>query len=77
MKGPRKMSAFIPHEVVSIVSSKSLNQIYANEKKKKRTPTVKKYKNKSPKWNKEISAYVLNFYGRATVSSIKNFIMIG
>lgn len=35
-----------------------------------------KFKNKTPKWNKNIEAYVLNFYGRATISSIKNFIMI-
>jgi hypothetical protein len=37
---------------------------------------VLKYKNKCPKWNKSLGAYVLNFNGRASVSSIKNFIFI-
>jgi hypothetical protein len=37
---------------------------------------VLKFKNKTPKWSKEVGAYVLNFGGRATVSSIKNFIMV-
>ena len=37
---------------------------------------VEKFINKYPRWNKEIGAYVLNFKGRATHSSIKNFIIV-
>ena len=36
-----------------------------------------KFRNKVPKWCDQTGSYVLNFYGRATVSSIKNFILIG
>ena len=36
-----------------------------------------KFKNKIPKWCNDTGSYVLNFYGRASVSSIKNFIMVG
>jgi len=71
------MTAFIPMVDKNIVNNgKSLSEIYEKEKKKKMQASVIKFKNKTPKWNKNIEAYVLNFYGRATISSIKNFIMI-
>lgn len=76
LKGPRRMSAYMPAGQ-PITSKKRLNELYEQEKKKKVPPTVHKFKNKTPKWNSSIEAYVLNFYGRATVSSIKNFIMVG
>ena len=50
--------------------------IQAKEKKKLK-PSVLKFKNKTPQWCKEIDAYVLNFGGRASVSSIKNFVLVG
>ena len=30
-------------------------------------------KNKQPKWNDQVGAYVLNFNGRVTRASVKNF----
>ena len=30
-------------------------------------------KNKPPKWNEQVGAYVLNFNGRVTRASVKNF----
>ena len=30
-------------------------------------------KNKAPKWNEQVGAYVLNFNGRVTRASVKNF----
>ena len=33
-------------------------------------------KNKEPQWNEETQSFVLNFYGRVTLASIKNFQVI-
>jgi hypothetical protein len=44
-------------------------------KRNKKDNKILKFINKPPKWNKEISAYALNFRGRATISSVKNFII--
>ena len=35
--------------------------------------SVKIVKNKFPKWNEHVGAYVLNFNGRVTRASVKNF----
>jgi len=32
--------------------------------------------NKPPRWNEQIQAYVLNFYGRVDKPSVKNFQLI-
>jgi len=32
--------------------------------------------NKPPKWNNEVGAYVLNFGGRVTMASVKNFQLV-
>lgn len=32
--------------------------------------------NKSPRWNEQVGAYVLNFNGRVTMASVKNFQLI-
>jgi tubby-related protein 1 len=34
------------------------------------------YKNRQPKWNEELSVYVLNFNSRVTMASVKNFQLI-
>jgi hypothetical protein len=36
---------------------------------------ITKFINKYPRWDAQLAAYVLNFNGRATVSSVKNFII--
>ena len=33
-------------------------------------------KNKTPKWNEQMQAYVLNFAGRVTQASVKNFQLV-
>ncbi len=33
-------------------------------------------RNKPPKWNEQLSAYCLNFKGRVTQASVKNFQLI-
>jgi tubby-related protein 1 len=32
--------------------------------------------NKPPRWNEQIGAYVLNFNGRVTMASVKNFQLV-
>ncbi|CAM9896198.1 unnamed protein product [Ectocarpus fasciculatus] len=32
--------------------------------------------NKPPRWNDQVGAYVLNFYGRVTMASVKNFQLV-
>jgi tubby-related protein 1 len=32
--------------------------------------------NKPPKWNEDVAAYVLNFGGRVTMASVKNFQLV-
>ena len=56
--------------------AKPLSEVYENEQKSKKPSTVFKFKNKMPKWSEESGSYVLNFYGRASVASIKNFILM-
>jgi len=32
--------------------------------------------NKPPRWNEQVGAYVLNFNGRVTMASVKNFQLV-
>merc|ERR1719420_282527 len=42
-----------------------------NETSKMIQPT-----NKAPRWNEQVGAYVLNFSGRVTMASVKNFQLV-
>ncbi|MEE6498672.1 hypothetical protein FKM82_003200 [Ascaphus truei] len=69
-KGPRKMSVIIPgmnmdHERVSI-----------RPRNNKNTESVIELHNKTPVWNDDTQSYVLNFHGRVTQASVKNFQII-
>ncbi|XP_053576587.1 tubby protein homolog isoform X2 [Bombina bombina] len=69
-KGPRKMSVIIPgmnmdHERVSI-----------KPRNNKNTESVIELHNKTPVWNDDTQSYVLNFHGRVTQASVKNFQII-
>ena len=37
---------------------------------------VLRFRNKSPRWNKRLQSYALNFGGRVKQPSIKNFILV-
>merc|ERR1712146_610508 len=41
--------------------------------KNSETDDIQVLKNKQPKWNDQVGAYVLNFNGRVTRASVKNF----
>uniref|UniRef100_W5KLH5 Si:dkey-220f10.4 n=1 Tax=Astyanax mexicanus TaxID=7994 RepID=W5KLH5_ASTMX len=77
-KGPRKMTVIIPgmHENDERVSIRpksqdieSLLTRYENGNKENLVCLV----NKSPSWNEQTQSYVLNFHGRVTQASVKNF----
>ncbi|KAK9965542.1 hypothetical protein ABG768_004629 [Culter alburnus] len=76
-KGPRKMTVIIPgmhenDERVVIRPKSELESLltrYENGNKENLVTLV----NKSPSWNEQTQSYVLNFHGRVTQASVKNF----
>ncbi|XP_029954226.1 tubby protein [Salarias fasciatus] len=79
-KGPRKMTVIIPgmlenDERVEIHPKNDLETLlmrHANGNTDKLVTLV----NKSPSWNDQTQSYVLNFHGRVTKASVKNFQII-
>ncbi|XP_074476534.1 uncharacterized protein LOC141758781 [Sebastes fasciatus] len=79
-KGPRKMTVVIPgmmenDERVSIRPKNELETLlvrHVNSNTDKLVTLV----NKSPSWNEQTQSYVLNFHGRVTQASVKNFQII-
>ncbi|XP_057186559.1 tubby protein homolog isoform X4 [Triplophysa rosa] len=79
-KGPRKMSVIIPgmnmdHERVSIHPRNDHETLLARWQNKS-TESVIELHNKTPVWNDDTQSYVLNFHGRVTQASVKNFQII-
>ena len=80
-RGPRKMSAFIPK-----VDEQGRRAVFRPEKEEEgmlerykasqETRDLISLKNKPPKWNEQLGAYCLNFNGRVTHASVKNFQLI-
>ncbi|ORZ33683.1 tubby C-terminal-like domain-containing protein [Catenaria anguillulae PL171] len=76
-KGPRKMTILLPimspdGDRVRIVP-KEESETLVERMKSDTDPLLLKLHNKSPQWNEETHSYVLNFNGRVTVASVKNF----
>uniref|UniRef100_A0A3Q1D1V6 Tubby C-terminal domain-containing protein n=1 Tax=Amphiprion ocellaris TaxID=80972 RepID=A0A3Q1D1V6_AMPOC len=79
-RGPRKMTVIIPgmlenDERVTIHPKNELETLlarHANGNTDKLVTLV----NKSPSWNEQTQSYVLNFHGRVTQASVKNFQII-
>ncbi|XP_061192333.1 tubby protein homolog [Saccostrea echinata] len=76
-KGPRKMTIIIPgmnldHERVDI-KPRSDNDGLIGRYQRKNMENILELHNKTPVWNGETQSYVLNFHGRVTEESVKNF----
>lgn len=76
-KGPRKMSCIIPgmnldQERVEVQPTDD-NHGIASRWKRKQMENLIELHNKTPVWNEETQSYVLNFHGRVTQASVKNF----
>eukprot|EP00096_Caligus_rogercresseyi_P012706 TRINITY_DN5416_c0_g1_i1.p1 TRINITY_DN5416_c0_g1~~TRINITY_DN5416_c0_g1_i1.p1 ORF type:complete len:495 (+),score=134.34 TRINITY_DN5416_c0_g1_i1:138-1622(+) len=76
-KGPRKMTVILPGmnaegkriEFKALSEHDGLIERY----KSKNLEGILELKNKTPVWNDETQSYVLNFHGRVTQASVKNF----
>eukprot|EP01022_Parablepharisma_sp_SALTPOND_P020104 TRINITY_DN3569_c0_g1_i1.p2 TRINITY_DN3569_c0_g1~~TRINITY_DN3569_c0_g1_i1.p2 ORF type:complete len:198 (+),score=12.16 TRINITY_DN3569_c0_g1_i1:1106-1699(+) len=79
-KGPRRMNVLLPkiNEDGSVVALKPMNEtehLIAQFKSGHRDKMLCLI-NKPPTWNIALEAYVLNFSGRVTMPSVKNFQLI-
>lgn len=83
-RGPRKMQAFLPRvnaiddRVAHWKEAEDLARDDALLERVRRGDTAKfhHFINKPPRWNDQVGAYVLNFNGRVTMASVKNFQLI-
>lgn len=76
-KGPRKMTVILPgmtpdYERV-VLYPQDESQGLIESWKAKHMDNLVKLHNKTPIWNDETQSYVLNFHGRVTQASVKNF----
>ncbi|XP_077190408.1 tubby-related protein 1 isoform X3 [Paroedura picta] len=76
-KGPRKMTVIIPgmdsdNERIPI-RPRNDNDGLLQRWQNKTMENLIELHNKSPSWNDETQSYVLNFHGRVTHASVKNF----
>ncbi|XP_028029763.1 protein king tubby [Bombyx mandarina] len=76
-KGPRKMTVILPgmtpdRQRVAIVPQDDSETLLERLKSQNYDDIVVLH-NKTPVWNEETQSYVLNFHGRVTQASVKNF----
>ncbi|XP_042722556.1 tubby-related protein 3 isoform X1 [Lagopus leucura] len=76
-KGPRKMSVIIPgmnmnHKRIP-VQPRNENESLLSKWQTKDLENLIELHNKAPVWNDDSQSYVLNFHGRVTQASVKNF----
>ncbi|XP_069437620.1 tubby-related protein 3 isoform X1 [Ovis canadensis] len=76
-KGPRKMSVIIPgmnmnHERIPFQPRNDHESLLSKWQNKAMENLIELH-NKSPVWNDDTQSYVLNFHGRVTQASVKNF----
>ncbi|NXI37852.1 TULP3 protein, partial [Galbula dea] len=76
-KGPRKMSVIIPgmnmnHKRIPIHPQNEHESLLSKWQTKNLENLIELH-NKAPVWNDDTQSYVLNFHGRVTQASVKNF----
>ncbi len=79
-KGPRKMTTIIPamtadHQRIHLSPRKDSETLLGKWKSNSMTDILELH-NKHPVWSDETQAYVLNFHGRVTQASVKNFQLV-
>ncbi|XP_021954058.1 protein king tubby 1 isoform X2 [Folsomia candida] len=79
-KGPRKMTVVVPGMLNENKRKEfrpdSDNDGIIERWKSRKIDGLVELKNKTPVWNEESQSYVLNFHGRVTQASVKNFQVI-
>ncbi|XP_006862833.1 PREDICTED: tubby-related protein 3 [Chrysochloris asiatica] len=76
-KGPRKMSVIVPgmnmnHERIPFRPRNDHENLLSKWQSKMMENLIELH-NKAPVWNDDTQSYVLNFHGRVTQASVKNF----
>lgn len=79
-KGPRKMTVIVPamthdHQRIA-VKPRSEGEMLIERWKAGNMTDLLELHNKQPVWSDETQAYVLNFHGRVTQASVKNFQLV-
>ena len=78
-RGPRKMQVSIPkvdeHEDKADGRARGMGDILSKMKALDNSSLIYMI-NKPPRWNDQVGAYVLNFNGRVTMASVKNFQLV-
>lgn len=79
-KGPRKMTIVIPgmgvdHKRIPVRPKMECETILERQRRKVMDNLLELH-NKTPVWNDDTQSYVLNFHGRVTQASVKNFQVI-
>lgn len=79
-KGPRKMTVVIPamthdHKRIAVKPRNDSETLIERWKNGNMTDLLELH-NKQPVWSDETQAYVLNFHGRVTQASVKNFQLV-
>ncbi len=79
-RGPRRMTAAIPAiDAVGRSRYKPANaddSLLARLREQRHLGELLVLHNKPPKWNEQLNAYCLNFSGRVTEASVKNFQLV-
>ncbi|XP_034653185.1 protein king tubby [Drosophila subobscura] len=80
-KGPRNMTVILPgmtedDQRVKISSADPKQTGILDLYKMKNMDNIVELHNKTPVWNDETQSYVLNFHGRVTQASVKNFQLV-
>ncbi|CEP01335.1 unnamed protein product (mitochondrion) [Plasmodiophora brassicae] len=74
-RGPRKMTVLLPTKVSGSPGEVDISEAFKSGTHMNNARIVS-LENKSPKWSDQVGAYVLNFNGRVTMASVKNFQLI-
>jgi len=79
-RGPRKMTAMIPsvddNDHRKVIRPKGDEEGILDKHKAGDTSDLVAMSNKPPRWNEQMQAYCLNFHGRVTQASVKNFQLV-
>lgn len=80
-RGPRKMQAVIPavdesNTIMSWRQHRGSEGEMLQRIKDRNFKDLYYFINKPPRWNEQVGAYVLNFSGRVTMASVKNFQLV-
>merc|ERR1719223_1314180 len=80
-RGPRKMRVCVPRvredgTRVTWRTSNNKNEDMLQKCKEEDHTNLTYLINKPPRWNEQVGAYVLNFNGRVTMASVKNFQLV-